>query len=478
MSGPRREPSDWLSPVLVKEMRQGLKGRAFVAVFLVLHGALLASMIFGLTQNTPMQMRQVSTSLFWTVTVTSLLVFVPGLGMNAVTVEMKAHTFELMVLTRLSAWRVIVGKWSCVVAQAGLVVSSLMPYLVVRYFLGGVNLVVELVVLLGVVLVSALLVAVAVFVSTYDNQLARLGLLGVMGLSMIFSLGLASSMGSGPGVGLALGGATTLSMAAVGLLLGLALLFFVLQAAATRVAPASENHAAAKRGVALVALLLLLVPLPEDFREGLLAFAVPLLVFVCLDGCGERISASPSTYLFLVRRLRGLRGLALGLYPGWPSALLFTGLVSAALGVVLYFVQVQSAAQAIIAGLSFFSVVILPTAVARAFGRAQTVGLFALVIHLVLILAALMATEAAQLVASGLPSRFFAVIVPVTSLGIAVAKEVPQELVAASALAMVGWSGLSGLLLMWRARADVFVTHRTAQRAVAVMRGPGQAETP
>lgn len=477
-----RDLSDWLSPVLVKEMRQGLKGKAFVAVFLIMHGAMLASMAFALAQPTPMHMAQTSTGLFWTMTVLSVLVLSPGLGLNALNSEMKAKTFELMILSRLSAWRIVSGKWSCVVAQAALIASSLLPYLVVRYFLGGVNLLLELAILAALLCASAVLIAMTVFASTYDNQLARLVMLTILGATMVMGIGLGASLGR-PGAGpiSSMGGRWPWLALLVIVAAGVALLIFILHAAATRVAPPAENHAAYKRGVAVFLLGLALTPVPHDFQEGLLGVLVPVLLLVCLDGCGERISSTASTYLPYAGLRGGLGAFAMGLYPGWPSALVFSALSSIAVASLFALWTGLSVASAIVMALSMFGTIVVPTAVARAFRRPAFVGFFALGLHGVLVLGSLLSIEIMELVGPSLPRDLGPALVPVAALVQAASGELDAELYGVSAIAMAVWALLAGLILWWRGAADVramVAAERAARHQAKAQRVPSGATAP
>ncbi len=467
MSARVKELTDWMSPVLVKEMRQGLKGKAFVGAFLLLHACMFMGMATALLQPTPRSMREMSTGLFWMVTVVSLVAFIPGLGMNALTAEIKDKTFELMILTKLSAWRIVVGKWASIVAQASLLVSSLLPYLVVRYFLGGVDVLQELLVLLGLTTVSMFLVGLSIFGSTFKSQLVRLLMLGVLGGALMTGVGMGASIGRG-GAGHLPGSSG--AMQALGLVVGLAssilLLIFMLQAAATRVGPLAENHAAPKRGVGLVLLALAALPLPQEFRMGLAVLLVPVLALISLDACGERRSNVPSTYLPYAKWPRGLRVFAYLLYPGWPSGVLFTAVASLGLGVLLGAALDIEVAPTIVCSLAFFAAVMVPVALTVAARKSEFVGLAAVALHLFMVLAALVLSELSDLLGSGLQSDTMAALFPLTAVAVSVGSDGP-DLAVTSVLGMLGWLALVGLLIAWRGRRDVQQMSETIQRAAA-----------
>lgn len=149
--------ADWLSPILVKELRQGMRSRLFVALFILTQAVMILVTMALLSSDDG----DVPAALPW-VLIGGLLLGIPLTGLNAVQGEIKGNTLELLLLTRLSPWRVIAGKWLALVLQGMLIVSSVLPFFMLRYFVGGFNLVQE-VVALGWLLVG-LMVGTAVMV--------------------------------------------------------------------------------------------------------------------------------------------------------------------------------------------------------------------------------------------------------------------------------------------------------------------------
>lgn len=465
-----KEASDWLSPVLVKEMRQGLKSRAFVGVFLALHAAMLVGFAVALAESSPDTMRRTSTGLFWLVAVGGLLGLVPALGLNAVQSEHKGQTFELLVLTRLSAWRIVWGKWTCITAQGLLVASSLLPYLVARYFLGGVALLFELAALLGVTLLCGFFVAFAVLASTFATTFSRATAIVVPAGLFVFALGAVSSRVVGPG------GAPTPSPADNGLQLLAALLaaaivaLYLLRAAAARLAPSAENHAAPRRLLALSLFGLLWLPLPPSQLETTARLLVPVLLLMALDGCAGAPPSSPSAYRPYARAPGPLRWLAVLTYPGWPSGLVFAGALAGAISATLLVAGDAAAEDAALAGLGFFACVGLAVAAARTPRRFGAVGQIGLLVHALLLLVSVLGYEALRATAplSLASVRWLGTASPVAALWGATIGEVDSEARAGSAVCMAAWIGLAAVLLMWRGRADLGVA------AVAVRRARGR----
>src|SRR5262249_52894474 len=48
--------------------------------------------------------------------------------------EVETRSLDLLMLTRLNAWRIVLGKWISLIVQATLLLIAMLPYLVLRYF--------------------------------------------------------------------------------------------------------------------------------------------------------------------------------------------------------------------------------------------------------------------------------------------------------------------------------------------------------
>jgi ABC-type transport system involved in multi-copper enzyme maturation permease subunit len=145
-SGPDDFPG-WLPPMLVKELRQGLRTRGFVITLVVFQVALVLLFIWALNAGAAgdrFAMRGGS-GIFWTVLCCLLLGIMPPRGMASLREELEARTIDLLLLTRLTPWRIVAGKWVSLMAQAALLTVSMLPYAVVRYFFGAVDIVSDLV---------------------------------------------------------------------------------------------------------------------------------------------------------------------------------------------------------------------------------------------------------------------------------------------------------------------------------------------
>jgi len=335
--------SDKLSPMLVKELRQGLRAKTFIAVFLSLQ-VFLAVMLFSAgAASTSDHVGSVVSGIIFTFFAIAVLLIQPLRGIGALSSEVKGNTIDMMVLTRLSAWRIVFGKWVAIVSQSALLLSTIIPYLILRYFFGGMNLVAELTLLISMFLTSMALTAITVGLSGCSSIIVR-ALLPIFGLpvlmwtvaAMFLFRGFRSSSGftdifaldstnSRIGMAVYVGAITYLggSMLSLGTSL---------------IAPAAENHALVRRLVALAAMLILL-PLGysgkidyELFYLLTIIIAVPAIL-IALTESAPLVATVCKPFV-----KRGILGKSIGwfLYPTWASGILCSILIGL-IGLAIFF---------------------------------------------------------------------------------------------------------------------------------------------
>ncbi len=325
-----RDLSDFLSPILVKELRQGLRARIFTTSFLLLQGMIMVSMTFGLftvgVGGDPYE-KEMFQFFFWSMVSIPVLFLMPLSAFGAIRSEQQKKTLELVFLTRLSAFRIVTGKWIAVVVQTILIAVAVLPYVVLRYFLGGIELWQDLAVL-GMLLVgSAVLSAVAVAASAYASKLPR----WLMILAVLFLLQTLPWVLMGVAMGSASGGGAPPARLILYLLGWIPLvILIVLQAGAARIAPPAENHPTRIRVLALIALgwaVLMKTGARNATADVIRLTTFLILAPVCIYALCEPFRRIPSLYAPFARRGRFGRFLGAFLYPGWPSGVLFVFLV-------------------------------------------------------------------------------------------------------------------------------------------------------
>ncbi|TWU47754.1 ABC transporter permease [Rubripirellula reticaptiva] len=182
---------DALNPILVKETRQALKSRQFVITFSVLLVAALAWTIIGSLSMMP----QIYTSPsaprmligYYLVLALPMLIVVPLAAYRSLEGEIDDGTLELLSITVLSPWQIVLGKLASAMLQMLLYFVALFPCVAYAYTLRGVDLPTTLL-MMGILLVSAIeLTIVALFFAPVART--RTGrittLLAVMGMLLM-----------------------------------------------------------------------------------------------------------------------------------------------------------------------------------------------------------------------------------------------------------------------------------------------------
>lgn len=329
---------DRLSPMVVKELRQGMRTRLFGGVMLTLHLLLiLLTLMSGGAQNT-----DIVGGWFDGIITLVLCIILPLRGFSAVADELKAGTLDMLALTRLSAGRIIFGKWASIASQSLLIAFSILPYVVARFVFGGLDLFGEMAMLFYKWLGGVVIAAVIVALSTQRQFWLRAILVGLpllMGSCGMASFLMLSRMGGGM-----YSRGTSSIFAAMGdhssslLIVGMAVwvIFFFLSLAATRIAPPSSLLSVVKRPVHLAVLLLLLLLGWLTGSTTPMAIPAGMLSLIMVDALTERVNEVPSVYAaFYQRGWVGRVALWL-LAPGWV-----TGFVYSALLVIIVAVQVM-----------------------------------------------------------------------------------------------------------------------------------------
>jgi hypothetical protein len=324
--------ADWLSPILVKELRQGLKSRVFVATFIIVQVVmiLLVGMQLLTLAGGERGVVDAFDGFFWTFVLVPLLIMMPARGLTAVSEEVKANTLDLVQLTRLTAFRIVLGKWIALGSQTLLLVAAILPYAVLRYFFGEVDVVDDLR-SIGVGLLSSLFLTAGAIALSSANLAVRVIVLvllfPVFFFGSFFTMAMRAMGGSSPISGTWEWGWAATFFAAV-------YTYLMLEIAAARIAPISENHAAPKRLLALglgLGSVVMAIFAGEDATEMWMAASVFACGWIVLESLCERTVLVPSLYLSFARR--GAFGRLAGrlLYPGWASGLVFVSILAAML---------------------------------------------------------------------------------------------------------------------------------------------------
>lgn len=358
--------SDRLSPIIVKELRQGLRTRTFVTLFIVVQVLMTLVVVVSLLSAAAGNDATAGTGFFWAMIGIPVLLVMPLRGLGVVSNEIKANTLELVLLTRLSARRIVLGKWLAIVAQTTLFVCAVLPYVVLRYFLGGINLVDDLIGLTLMMIASAIFTAVAVGISPYQNRITKVLLwIGIilgaqMVLPLVFFVGMAGSMM--PGVPL-VGWASFFAVLALGVLV----MALMLEVGAARIAPEAENHSLSQRLLAAAMLLppLVLLLLGSPVTPVITVLALILIIPTLTTAVCEPVRWNPGIYRGFARRA-WIGRLAGGfLTPGWAAGANYTLVMLLAAAALANAVKLFDAEKALMAFTAIAGGILVPAALIR-----------------------------------------------------------------------------------------------------------------
>jgi ABC-type transport system involved in cytochrome c biogenesis permease component len=135
---------DAVNPILVKETRQALKSRQFLVTFSMLLFASLAWTIAGSMMSMPQIYTTPSAPRmligYYVVLAIPLLLVVPLAAYRSLEIEIDDGTLELLSITALSPWQIVLGKLASATLQMALYFVALLPCVAYAYTLRGVDL--------------------------------------------------------------------------------------------------------------------------------------------------------------------------------------------------------------------------------------------------------------------------------------------------------------------------------------------------
>lgn len=327
---------DRLSPMVVKELRQGLRTRAFSSILLLLHVLLiLVTLMTAVADGSADDIRW----LYDGIATLVLCLVLPFRVSNALAEEIKHGTLDMLMLTRISPGRIVLGKWASVVLQSLLITLSLAPYIVARYVFGGLELAPELLLLAAKWLAGSVITAAILCLSTLRQAWLRMvilfvplffGSFGLLSYFIMTATGRSSMMfsaSSTPGVqALIILGVVSLAAWSI---------FAFLSLAASRISPQGKPLTWLKRSVHGLALLVMGLLYLATSNPLFFTAASSVLAFMTLDALTESINTVPAAYAPFYRRGAAGRVLVGFLSPGWASGFWLACLCSLFLSVAL-----------------------------------------------------------------------------------------------------------------------------------------------
>jgi hypothetical protein len=188
------DASDRISPIVVKEVRQFVRGREFIYSF----GACLIVAIAVAFYASADALGGNSTSGAWSFTTLTLslaflgLAVVPIGAFSTLRNERMELTLDLISLTTLSSRRILIGKLLSQGVKLVTLFAVMAPFIAMSFLLGGVDFVTILITLAMVFLWSMWMAAAALFLSTLQRSRAMSGVMfGALGIVLFLFYNLA-----------------------------------------------------------------------------------------------------------------------------------------------------------------------------------------------------------------------------------------------------------------------------------------------
>ncbi len=239
---------DSLNPILVKETRQALKSRQFVMTFSVLLFAALAWTIIGSLTLMPQIYTQPSAPRlligYYVVLAIPMLMVVPLAAYRSLEGEIDDGTLELLSITALSPWHIVLGKLASASLQMVLYFVALFPCVAYAYTLRGVDLPTTLLIMAMLVVGALMLTVIALFFA----PLARTRTGRIVTLLAVMAVIVAAEWGLGAAVitmilyGNPLPSEWMFFLVVATLLISLSMGHLLLTATAAQLTPESENR--------------------------------------------------------------------------------------------------------------------------------------------------------------------------------------------------------------------------------------------
>jgi hypothetical protein len=248
-----RRIAEWLNPILIKEARQSLKSRQFIITFFLMLVASCCWTVLGVVMNAP--------DVYYLPTGSSMIVgyyfvlAIPVLGMvplaahRSLAAEIDDATFEMLSITNLTSFRIVMGKLNSSVLQMLIYFAAVVPCLAFCFLLRGVDLLSIVYLVLITVTTSLLVTTLALMLATIAPS--RTG--QTMSLLMTLAVIIFSEF---------LCGAVCLEMAlyagntldsdmvaglAIFIVISVSCMAIFIKAAAARIAPVTENRSTVLR---------------------------------------------------------------------------------------------------------------------------------------------------------------------------------------------------------------------------------------
>jgi hypothetical protein len=189
--------SDWFSPIVIKEVRQMVRGREFNYSFaLSLFVGLIVAFVTTIYYSSARGDSGIGIFIWLMVCLTLIGIVVSPLGaFNALRNERMERTLDLVTITTMSARRIVIGKLAAQAVKLTVLFAALAPFVAMSFLLGGIDFVTIAVALTSLFMWSLWACAAALFLSCLSKSRALSSI--IFGGMILFFLFILTTGGSG-----------------------------------------------------------------------------------------------------------------------------------------------------------------------------------------------------------------------------------------------------------------------------------------
>jgi hypothetical protein len=188
----------------VKELRQSLRRASFVYPFICIHLFATAAVFYEFEFNISSGGSMAGVFIwdpdyigpFWWVAMGVCGILMPLAGLLLMPQEIEEGNHEMLLLTSLNRWHIVFGKFLTLWLLCMLTLTSLLPYVIIRYFIGGIEWFNEIANTGTVISAAAMMSAIAIAASGFPSLASKLGIFCVMLFSAVAGGGI-SMLGGG-----------------------------------------------------------------------------------------------------------------------------------------------------------------------------------------------------------------------------------------------------------------------------------------
>lgn len=180
--------SDRFGPMQVKELRQSLRRSSFVYPFVCIHVFAIVAIFFEFENDMSSGGARAAVFAwdpdyigpFWWVTMIVCGILMPMAGLFLMPQEIEEGNHEILLLTSLNRWHIVFGKFLTLWLLSLLTLTSLLPYIIIRYFIGGIEWFNEIANTGSVIAAAAIMAAISIGASGFPTLASKLGIFCVL----------------------------------------------------------------------------------------------------------------------------------------------------------------------------------------------------------------------------------------------------------------------------------------------------------